>query len=429
VFSFFLPLALVHLLIHSKLSTNNSRTIPSPSPPDADVTNTQRALRDLTLGSTNGNLIERFDDDTEAGKQTIPEETCQGEKENATTTASKNRRVIRPDISGNPNWNQIVLFGESAANARELRSQPWDFCHLQAKLEQIKDKQPDKDLYLVQGPPFLFKQADDEGDDEGVAQADTCPTLVIVIVPHGETPPEFVVMCNPEEMTETVIPFEDFGVEWKRFQPRTFGNNVYALKQKQGVINTNDLELTKLWTLPEDKLRRKDDGTDVLDVKKAVFEFHKPDGEIIREWYDKGMSTYSNICSMHGLVVKDENGEPIKDDYGDVKYDPEQFQALKTSIKYAFDAVRTEREDQIRMLNQKHPSFATNSLVKVFPQDKVVLDYFHACARSREADSSNSFFEMKKESASESPFATLGYISEWYGTAGTIVPDPNEARS
>ena len=445
-----------------------------------EVTNIQRALRDLTIGSTNGTVIERFDRDAGkqpipeencqgneenatasfdedtttgfdedasarfnenakvAGEQPIPEETCQGNKENnATATTSKNRRVIRvrPDIPDNPNWKQIVLFGESAAKAKELRSQSWDFLHLKPTLEQLHAEQPEKDLYLFQGPPFLFKHV----GEEGTAQADTCPTLAIVIVPRGETPPEFVVMYNPKEMTETVIPFEDFGVEWKSFQPRKFGENVYALKQKLGVLNTLDLGLTKLWTLPEDKLRRKDNGTNVLDVTKAVFEFRKPDGGIIREWYDKEMSTFTNICLMHDLVLKDENGKPILDEYDEKKADPEQLQALKRSIKCAFEAVRTEREDQIHMLNQNHPSFATNSVVKVFPQNKVVLDYFRDCACAREAvyDFFNpkgeivSFFtaEKQQELDSESPFTKVGYISEWYGTAGAMVPDPNEARN
>ena len=265
---------------------------------------------------------------------------------------------------------------------------------------------------------------------EGMTQADTCLPLVVVIVPHGETPPEFVVMCNPEELTEEVIPFEDFGVEWRTFQPRKFGENVYTLKQKQGVINTSDLELTKLWTLQGDALLRKDNGA--LDVKKAVFEFQKPDGKIIREWYVKGKSTstFTAICHMHDMVEKDKNGEPIRNEYGDLQSDPEQFQALKRCIKLAFEAVRTKREDQIVMLNQNHPYFATNLVVKVFPQNKVVLNYFSDCARSREVDSSSSFFtaEMHQERASKSPLGKIGYISKWYRTAGIVVPHPSKAH-
>ena len=336
-------------------------------------------------------------------------------------------------VANNPNVKSIVLFNESKSFKDSLWDYDWNFRHLDLILKGLQAEDPTKDFYMFQGPPFVLekKEKRNEGNDGGEAEkcpkTETCPTLVIIKVPRGETPPEFVLKSDPEMLTEDVIPFEDFGVTWKFFSPRQYDNRVFALKQIHGKLSAVDLKVTKLWTLKGEALNREDNGD--LKLTKAVFDFKKSDGETLRGCYDKSLSQCTHICLMNNMVMKDEHGESIPDEDGDVQVDMEELGRLKNNTSMAFKEGRCEREKQITMLREKNPTFDTLSAVKVFPQNEAVCDHFLMTARAYKAKlSMNDFFMPAKleESAQTSPFRKVGYINEWYETAEKVVPDPDK---
>ena len=365
---------------------------------------------DLNSETTNGSDFKKFSN--EASKQ---------EKTEIHPGARRSKKKGQPivPIHKNPNVNSIVLLGESESFTKNLLSKSWDFLHLDSTLEELKTQNPEKDFYLFQGPAFVF---DDKANEDG--EAGMCPTLGVILVPHGETPPEFVLRYDPEKLIEEVVSFQDFGVEWKTFSSRRYGEKVFALKKRHGKLRVHDLNVTKLWTLQGDALSRKDNGD--LALTKAVFKFKKPNGETIHEWYVKDMSTYTDICRMHGMVLKDKDGNPLVGEDEHPLADPELLESLKEEVRKGFKESRIEREEQITMLQALYPSFASHSVIKVFPKDEAVLEFFRKKALSHKELLESSFFaeERKQEIAEEGPFPKLGYINEWYGTAQSIIPDP-----
>jgi len=332
----------------------------------------------------------------------------------AVAVADENRpsnTIHQARIDNNPNWGSIVNLNENPDLAKKLRQNEWDFSHLRGILETLAGQHPKSLFFLIGTSPFIY----------GATGKELCPTLGILIAPEGETPPQFVQVINPEDATEAIISFSEFGLAWNSFGRREFGDRVFALRQLHGTIDPKKIGRAKLWNLMKDALKRKVNGE--LDIQKANFEFQKPNGKWIREPYVKKMSQYSNICKMHDLVQKDDrDGPKLDDESNDILVDPRLMSQLKQAIKTGFDAARSEREEQITMLKHHHPSFAAIQCVKVFPRNKAILESFQNRTETAKSNARNTFFKCPPPTAGND---NIGYINESYGTAMQIYPDPN----
>ena len=294
----------------------------------------------------------------------------------------------------NPNWRSIVTLNEDPKLTAKLRKskKDWDFSNLSGVLEELTLEHPNHQFFLIGACPFVYGSTDEQ----------TCPTLGIIVAPDGEDPPRYVQVFNPEDASEEIVSFSDFGLEWKIFGNRKLSNKIFALKQRHGVINPKMLVRTRLWNLMGDNLNRKDTGE--LDLQDANFQYQKPNGEWIRENYVKGKSNLAIICNMN-----------------DLDYDQHRV-ALKQAVKAGFDKARREREDHIaNKLTNQHSSFANLWTVKVFPTNDVILEHFRKRAQAAEQRPNHEFFELAPTANNDN----LEYINEWYGKARRIVPDPN----
>lgn len=320
--------------------------------------------------------------------------------------------------NNNPNWQSIVTLNENSDVAKDLRTgkNKWDFSHLQKMLEIEAHQHEDSDFFLFGTSPYIYCSS--------TGNNDVCPTIGILRAPRGETPPQFVQLINPKDATEEIVSFSEFGIEWKLFGIREFGYRVYALKQIWGTIDSKILERAKLWNLMGQALQRKENGE--LDIQKANFEYQKPNGEWICEVYLKGMSQYSNICKMHNMVMKDDQGDDkLDEETGDIQVDQELLSGLKQAIKKGFVAARNEREEQIAMLEKGFPSFASIQSMKVFPQNEVIRECFRNRSETEAALATSEFFNHPPPTAGNN---NIGYINESYGTVSRIFPGPNPAN-
>jgi len=257
-----------------------------------------------------------------------------------------------------PNWRSIVTLNENSRLVEKLHRTEWDFSHLPDVLNQLKNDNENSDFFLVGTSPFVYDEPN------------SCPTISILITSRGETPPEYV----RDTVKKTIVSFDDCGITWKPFPKGQ--NRIYALKQVPGEILLEDLVNVRLWNLMGDDLNRNADGK--LDIKAVRFKYQNLDGEWIEDTYheDCGEITdvCTDICEGWGMVLKDDQGEPILDKEGDIIADPNSLQQLKEAINTAFETTHTEREKHIAMLTEKHPSFASIQTVQVFPKNRDVLD-------------------------------------------------------
>ena len=241
----------------------------------------------------------------------------------------------------------------------------WNFSHLEAVLKVLRTDNQGKDFFVVVGPAYATLLA---------GKVVHIPSIVILIVPSGEEPPTYVLRKKPaDNQDDEVIDFQSVGLGWKSFGNRILGEGVFALKNTNNK-NTDKIATAVLWTIPQESMKRKENGDLEIEIANFRYAGENETGEVVEidEAYSKGFSTYSDILEMHDM------------DY------TTHVEPFKAAVGRGFNASRDKLEHRLTMLQKKFPNHLDYKMVKIFPQ--------------------NAFETVPTENS-------LSYLNEFYGKA------------
>ena len=220
----------------------------------------------------------------------------------------------------------------------------WNFSHLEAVLKVLRTDNQGKDFFVVVGPAYATLLA---------GKVVHIPSIVILIVPSGEEPPTYVLRKKPaDNQDDEVIDFQSVGLGWKSFGNRILGEGVFALKNTNNK-NTDKIATAILWTIPQESMKRKENGDLEIEIANFRYAGENETGEVVEidEAYSKGFSTYSNILGMHDM------------DY------TTHVEPFKAAVGRGFNASRDKLEKRLTMLQKKFPNHLDYKMVKIFPQN------------------------------------------------------------
>ena len=220
----------------------------------------------------------------------------------------------------------------------------WNFSHLEAVLKVLRTDNQGKDFFVVVGPAYATLLA---------GKVVHIPSIVILIVPSGQEPPTYVLRKKPaNNQDDEVIDFQSVGLGWKSFGNRILGEGVFALKNTNNK-NTDKIATAVLWTIPQESMKRKENGDLEIEIANFRYTGENETGEVVEidEAYSKGFSTYSDILGMHDM------------DY------TTHVEPFKAAVKRGFNASRDKLEGRLTTLQKKFPNHLDYKMVKIFPQN------------------------------------------------------------